>query len=57
MPVFTPDQVQVEASDNPVIGPSRALLLSDTGGLTQFGAFIEILPPGSRSSIKHWHAA
>lgn len=37
-------------------GPSRALLLSDTGGLTQFGAFIEILPPGSASALKHWHA-
>ena len=27
------------------------------GGLRQFGAFIEILPPGSTSSIKHWHSA
>jgi len=25
--------------------------------LTQFGALIETLPPGSRSSIKHWHSA
>lgn len=57
MPVFTPDQIRVEESQGPVVGPSRALLLSDTGGLTQFGAFIEVLPPGSRSSIKHWHAA
>jgi uncharacterized cupin superfamily protein len=24
--------------------------------LTQFGAFEEILPPGSSSSVKHWHA-
>ncbi|WP_431286740.1 4Fe-4S binding protein [Roseateles chitinivorans] len=27
------------------------------GGLTQFGAFIEVLQPGCRSSIKHWHSA
>lgn len=59
MPVFRMDQVRTEDSDgagNPC-GPFRALLLSDSGGLTQFGAFIEILPPGSRSSLKHWHAA
>ena len=45
-----------DGTDQPC-GPYRALLLSDTGGLTQFGAFVEILPPGSASSIKHWHAA
>lgn len=59
MPVFRLDQVTVEESDGAgnVCGPFRALLLSDSGGLTQFGAFIEILPPGSRSSLKHWHQA
>ncbi|WP_103332649.1 cupin domain-containing protein [Pseudotabrizicola formosa] len=44
-----------DGTDSPT-GPYRAHLLSDTGGLTQFGAFIEILPPGSGSSVKHWHA-
>ena len=38
-----------------VCGPYTAELLSDTGGLTQFGAFIETLPPGSASSTLHWH--
>ncbi|THD81566.1 cupin domain-containing protein [Aliigemmobacter aestuarii] len=58
MPHFPLDAALTDESDgqgNPC-GPYRALLLSDTGGLTQFGAFIEILPPGSRSSLKHWHA-
>jgi uncharacterized cupin superfamily protein len=32
-------------------------LLSDPGGLTQFGCFVEILPPGSRSAFRHWHEA
>jgi len=32
------------------------LRFSDDGGLTQFGAFVECLPPGSSSSIKHWHS-
>jgi uncharacterized cupin superfamily protein len=37
------------------LGPYRAQLLSDPGGLTQFGAFIEELPPGSHSGHRHWH--
>ncbi len=44
---------------HPVIGggngPYRYQLLSDPGGLTQFGAFIEELPPGSQSGHRHWH--
>jgi uncharacterized cupin superfamily protein len=28
---------------------------SDTGGLTQFGAYVETLQPGARSSERHWH--
>ncbi|WP_416795343.1 cupin domain-containing protein [Ciceribacter azotifigens] len=40
---------------NAELGSYRALLLSDAGGLTQFGVFLETLPPGSFSSHKHWH--
>lgn len=36
-------------------GPYRYVLMSDPGGLTQFGAFLEELPPGSRSGHRHWH--
>lgn len=57
MPVFTPDQLIAEES--PAAGsaePNRTLWISETGGLTQFGAFIEVLQPGGRSSIKHWHS-
>lgn len=42
--------------DDGVCGPVKFYPFSDAGGLTQFGAALEILPPGSRSSIKHWHA-
>jgi uncharacterized cupin superfamily protein len=58
MPVFTPEQVPTEVwkADGPC-GPARVHRLSDAGGLTQFGALLEVLPPGSRSSIAHWHAA
>ena len=29
--------------------------LSDAGGLTQFGAGLEVLHPGASSSLRHWH--
>lgn len=46
----TPDQVAR-------LGAFEGHLLSDAGGLTQFGAFVEVLMPGSRSSDRHWHEA
>lgn len=62
MPKVTlPDWVDEVAYVHPVIGqhpgPYRYRLLSDPGGLTQFGAFLEELPPGSRSGHRHWHEA
>jgi uncharacterized cupin superfamily protein len=38
------------------LGDYLAHPLSDAGGLTQFGAFTEMLMPGARSSLRHWHA-
>lgn len=58
MPVFTADQLVTEV--NPVAGstePNQTLWISETGELSQFGAFVEVLQPGCRSSIKHWHSA
>ncbi len=50
-----------ENPTHPITGPGPGLysgrLISDVGGLTQFGAFIEELPPGSRSGHRHWHEA
>ena len=37
------------------LGPYRTSHLGDPGGLTQFGASLEELPPGSGSSFRHWH--
>ena len=36
-------------------GASERLRYSDAGGLTQFGAHVETLEPGSLSSERHWH--
>ena len=57
MPIFTPKTVKTDSSDgsNNPCGPYSALRFSDSGDLTQFGAFVETLPPGSKSSVKHWH--
>lgn len=33
----------------------QTLHLSVAGGLTQFGAYIDTLAPGARSSRRHWH--
>ncbi|OZA10979.1 MAG: hypothetical protein B7Y02_09565 [Rhodobacterales bacterium 17-64-5] len=33
------------------------LRLSVAGGLTQFGAYVETLAAGARSSDRHWHSA
>ena len=36
-------------------GAFESLRYSDAGGLTQFGAYVETLQPGSQSSDRHWH--
>lgn len=57
MPALTPDHfvVETQARDG-AAAPDRTLWISEAGGLTQFGALIEELQPGSRTSIKHWHS-
>lgn len=59
MPVIRQQDAALEEGKaegiNAELGPYSARLLSDAGSLTQFGAFLETLPPGSRSSHQHWH--
>ncbi len=57
MPVITPDKMLAEDEPDHPCGSRQTLWISEAGGLTQFGALIEILQPGARSSIKHWHSA
>lgn len=57
MPVITPAQQLVEETPNKGdIPPNVDHWISKPGDLTQFGAFIEVLQPGTRSSITHWHS-
>lgn len=58
MPAFTPSQfVKEENLADGAAASNQTLWISEAGGLTQFGAFVEVLQPGTRSSIKHWHSA
>src|SRR5688500_1274915 len=50
-----PPRDSSDEEDTQYYGPSELLHLSDEGGLTQFGAHIHTLYPGSRSSDRHWH--
>lgn len=53
--VWTRDENPVHPIIGPGPGPYASRLISDVGGLSQFGAFVEELPPGSRSGHRHWH--
>jgi uncharacterized cupin superfamily protein len=57
--VVLPPVVQADDAPHPVLGagcgPYAYQLISDPGGLSQYGAFIETLPPGSKSGFRHWH--
>ncbi|MGO4851503.1 cupin domain-containing protein [Phaeovulum sp. W22_SRMD_FR3] len=59
MPKITPVFQHEADSQHPILGggcgPYNYAILGEAGGLTQFGAHLEILPPGSRSSFRHWH--
>lgn len=53
MPVFR--ALPCLPKGSPAVGPSTMMPLSDAGGLSQFGCFIHILPPGSATALNHWH--
>lgn len=59
--IKTPDWSLYPGTANPVSGqndgPYADRALGDAVGLSQFGVRMERLPPGSRSSHRHWHEA
>lgn len=57
MPIIRAEKATTDqpAQPHPILGSYSAKLFSDSGGLDQFGAFTETLPPGSKSSLRHWH--
>ena len=60
MTVIRKDDARIDratAEQAAYMGDFAARLYSDSGGLTRFGAFVETLVPGARSSDRHWHEA
>jgi uncharacterized cupin superfamily protein len=50
------DQAEVDRGTEEEVqmyGAAESLHLSDAGGLTEFGAHVQTLQPGSRSSDRH----
>jgi uncharacterized cupin superfamily protein len=50
------DQVTPNINHKPGWGRVDTFPLSDAGALTQFGASLQVLLPGAKASIRHWHA-
>jgi uncharacterized cupin superfamily protein len=57
MPKYNVADLPLIERGSGLTGPLQRIPLSDAGGLTQFGAWIVVLPPGSKSSIPHWHSS
>lgn len=53
--IIRKDQTAPEQRTSEGFGTSETVKLSDAGGLTQFGAYVQTLLPGARSSNRHWH--
>jgi uncharacterized cupin superfamily protein len=47
--------VPVHTQESPGWGRVDTLRLGDAGALTQFGASLQVLAPGAKSSVRHWH--
>jgi uncharacterized cupin superfamily protein len=57
MPVVRKGDQHIEIIDQfDKTNPNLEYWLTEPGRLTQFGAFIHVLQPGTYSSIKHWHS-
>lgn len=50
-----PEGREEDLAPNLVLGPYEGRSLGDYFGLSQFGVAMETLPPGSKSSMRHWH--
>ena len=45
----------VEHAEHDSFGTTDTIRLSALGGLTQYGAYVQTLQPGARTSNNHWH--
>ncbi len=48
-------QARSQKKDEPNVGAMETASFSDTAGIKQYGAYLQTLQPGARSSTRHWH--
>lgn len=48
-------EATAEHAEHESFGVTDTVRLSALGGLTQYGAYLQTLQPGARTSNKHWH--
>ncbi len=48
-------QVPIDTKGSPGWGTVQTARVSDAGGLSHFGASVQTLLPGAKSSVRHWH--
>lgn len=48
-------QARTKVRDEPNFGVMETASFSDSAGLKQYGAYLQTLQPGARSSTRHWH--
>lgn len=53
--IIRKDQTKPDRQASEAFGTADTFRLSDVGGLTQYGAYVQVLQPGARSSNRHWH--
>jgi uncharacterized cupin superfamily protein len=53
--IIRKNQVETERNSKEGWGTVDTLRYSDAGGLTHFGASVQTLLPGAKTSIRHWH--
>jgi uncharacterized cupin superfamily protein len=47
--------VPTDTRSSPGWGTVLTQRLADAGGLTQFGVALQVLQPGAKASVRHWH--
>lgn len=53
--ILRKNEVPAERAERESFGVTDTVRLSDAGGISQYGAYVQTLYPGARSSNNHWH--
>ncbi len=53
--IIRKSEVPAERAERESFGVTDTVRLSEVGGISQFGAYVQTLHPGARTSNNHWH--